>query len=465
MIIKTLFQNEGGFAVGEVEIKLLPGIPNLHIVGQPDGHIRECGIKLKSALRSCQLAWPQGHQIVVNLRPSHFRKSSAGLDLAVALGFLALTKQLPAELCVRLQEMVVYGELALDGRVFAPHDLEAALRASPAPVLSGELMGSLREGSWWQLNTLAQAEPTYSTREFDWSGFWRRPEFPDWEFESSAAEALILAAHMRLNILLAGPQGSGKSTWAKALLSLTDTPDCEQARTRRDLFGEQALESRWRPFEKPHHTITPHAMIGGGLPLFPGVISRAHGGVLVMDEFLEFDRYVLEALREPIENGYIDQARRGERTRFPADFQLIATTNLCPCGRLNPRPDVPMSCSRSLTRCRSICERLSGPLMDRFDLVVMSHLWLRRGERRRFSWIEEQVKAAREFAQSRGNETQPIPDWVAQLELSHRRRDALLRVARGLADREQKIRVQDEHYSQAFAFVEKPMADIRQLFA
>src|ERR1700733_603839 len=102
MIVKTLFQNDGRFSLGEVEIKLLPGIPLLHVVGQPDTHIKECGIKLKSALRSCDLNWPQGHQIVVNLRPSHFRKSSSGADLAIALGFLALTGQLSEAVTRRL---------------------------------------------------------------------------------------------------------------------------------------------------------------------------------------------------------------------------------------------------------------------------------------------------------------------------------------------------------------------------
>src|SRR5580693_7585194 len=123
MMVKTLFQYEGRFGLGEVEIKLLPGIPLLHVVGLPDAHIKECGIKIKSALRSCDLNWPQGNQIVVNLRPSYFRKSSSGADLAIALGFLALTGQLAEPIRSQLAKSVVYGEVALDGRVFAPPDL------------------------------------------------------------------------------------------------------------------------------------------------------------------------------------------------------------------------------------------------------------------------------------------------------------------------------------------------------
>ena len=465
MIVRTLFKHDGRFAVGEVEVKLLPGVPQLHIVGQPDAQIRECGLKLKSALRSCQLEWPQGHQIVVNLRPSHFRKSSFGAELAVALGFMAVTGQLSEALTARLSEWVVYGELALDGRVFAPYDLAPAMRALESPVLSGEAGERVREGCWWQIATLGQPEAIRIERSFDWARYWRAPEFPDWEFHADAAEALWLSAHMNLNVLLAGPQGSGKSTWAKALYSLTPPPSTAAMSELTDLFGDEVLEQGWRPLEKPHHSVTPLAMIGGGSPLFPGVISRAHGGLLVMDEFLQFSPTVLEALREPVENGHIEHARRGERARFPADFQLIGTTNLCPCGKLNPEPEKPRSCTRSLNRCRAVCDRLSGPIMDRFDLVVMSHKWLLRGGKVRYAEVRARVEASREFVRERGPVKCTIPSWVGDMELSHRRRNSLLRVARGLADRERSVKIRDEHFNEAQKLVDTPMANIQQLFA
>jgi magnesium chelatase family protein len=406
---------------------------------------------------------------VVNLRPPHFRKSSSGVDLAVALGFLALTGQLAPEVRTRLEESVVYGELALDGRVFAPHDLSVAMRAVEVPLLSGEPTGVVREGSWWQLNTLGQEQPRSIQKAFDWSRIWRPPEFPDWEFQADAAEALWLTAHMGLNVLLAGPQGSGKSTWARALYALTDQPSPEPMCELLDLFGEDVLSAGWRPFEKPHHSITPPAMIGGGSPLFPGVISRAHGGVLLMDEFLEFDAEVLEALREPIERGVIEHARRGERVRYPAAFQLVATTNLCPCGKLNPEPPdgrpVGRQCSLSLGRCRSVCGRLSGPLMDRFDLVVLSHKWLLRGPRVSFTEVRRRVAQSRAFARTRGEVLPTLPTWVRELELSHRRRNSLLRVARALADRAGRPGIDDEYFHQAMGWVESPMAHITQLFA
>lgn len=269
MIVKTLFQHNSSFALGEVEIKLLPGIPLLHVVGQPDSHIRECGVKLKSALRSCDLEWPQGHQVVVNLRPSYYRKSSSGVDLAIALGFLACTGQLSEILLKRLSDTVVYGELTLDGRVFAPLDLPSALKVAVHPLITGEAAAEIREGAWLTLTRLCDQDVRIVTRQFAWDDSWRRPEFDSIEFHPLAAESLCLAAHTGVNVLVAGPQGSGKSTWAKALHALTPPPEAAAMSELHAMFGEVALASGWRPFENPHHTITPLAMIGGGTPLLP----------------------------------------------------------------------------------------------------------------------------------------------------------------------------------------------------
>lgn len=464
MIVKTLFQHDGRFALGEVEIKLLPGIPILHVVGQPDSHIRECGIKLKSALRSCEMNWPKGHQIVVNLRPSYFRKSSSGADLAIALGFLALTGQLNDHVKARLAECTVYGELSLDGRVFAPPDLPSALKACGMPLITGTASEKIRDGEWLELPRLDSPDLKSLSRHFDWRGFWQPPDFKDLELHPKAAEDLCLAVHMNLNVLIGGPQGSGKTTWAKALFALTPPPEPEKMTELREMFGDEVLKSRWRPCESPHHSITPLAMIGGGAPIFPGVISRAHGGVLVMDEFLEFHPQVLEGLREPAENGFVEHARKGERARFPSSFQLIGTTNLCPCGKLNPEPGVSRSCSSSLIRCRSISHRLSGPIMDRFDVLVFSHQWLLNGERRKWSEIKQCLTDLREFREMRGQIQDIIPDWVGDLELSHRRRRALLRVARGLADIDHSVTIQGQHLMLAYKKVIDPMEALRQLF-
>jgi magnesium chelatase family protein len=464
MIVNTIFRHAGKFELGEIEVKLLPGVPALNLVGLPDASMKECGIKLKSALRSSGLEWPQGHQIIVNLRPSYLRKQSSGVDLAIALGFLAITDQLPEPVREALKTGIVYGEIALNGRVFAPHDVSGAMRAAAGkPLLTGHVGSFVREGVWWELKELNQKEVFREVRTFDWNAHWREPELPSVEFSEPAAQALALAVHMDLSVLVAGPQGTGKTTWAKALYALTKPPDLPRMLELADLFGDEVLEKRWRPCEQPHHTVTPQAMVGGGKPLQPGVISRAHGGLLIMDEFLEFHPYVLESLREPIERGVIEIARSGERMSWPARFQLVGTTNLCPCGKLNPNSIT--GCNYSLTRCRSICFRLSGPLMDRFDVLLYSHGWIeRRTNRIGLAEVKTMIGRMRAFAADRDTDPQAGPDWLDDLGLGHRRRKSIMRVARGLADMQESKRVLDSHVQQASDLVLSPMDSLRRLF-
>lgn len=464
MIVKTIFNHGGQWQPGEIEIHLLPGIPNLHVVGLPDAQIKESGIKLKSALKTCGLTWPKGHQIIVNLRPNHFRKNGAGVELAIALGFLAKTRQLPERLTAAVERTCVYGEVALDGRVLAPHDLALALRAAgDMEVLTGVVDGIVREGVWSEIASLRAAEVTRRQRFFDWEGYWQRPKPVEFHLHKNAAQALLLAAHMHLHVLLAGPQGSGKSTWAKMLYSLTEPPDSGLFLEREEMIGREEL--RWRPLEQPHHSITPLAMVGGGYPIAPGVISRAHGGILVMDEFLEFDTAVLENLREPLENGRVEIARKGSREVIPARFQLVGTTNLCPCGKAVPGENI--QCPHVFRRkCSSVVQRLSGPLLDRFDLLVYSHQWYdRSGPLVTVAELRAQLADLREFRERRGEVELEVPAWVDEMPLNHRRRASLLRVARGLADMRGSRAVKSEHLTDAVELVVKPIAQLDELFA
>lgn len=466
MIVKTLFSVDGRFQPGEVEVRLLAGVPQLHVVGQPDSHIREVGIKLKSSLKALGLKWPRGHQIVVNLRPSNIRKHSSGAELAIALGFLGESGQLSEQLSSRLKDCVVYGELALDGRVLAPADLAvAAASCGKGWILTGAVGPEIREGRWLSMSSLGDSGFSSEERSFDWDAFWKKPDLPSYRLHEAAARALWVTLHSRLSVLVAGPQGTGKTTWAEAMYALTSKPELQKVREGIALFGESALESRWRPFERPHHSITPLAMIGGGVPLQAGVISRAHGGVLVMDEFLEFEGRVLEGLREPLETGYVEHARCGDRAKFPADFQLVGTTNLCPCGKLNPNPEKKIACSHSLGRCRSVCYRLSGPIMDRFDWMLMSHEWLGNGRRVGIEEVAENLERVRAFAKTRGPVATDLPEWIASMALSHRRRRAVLRVARALADGEESREIQYPHFAEAYDLVVQPMEAVKQIFA
>jgi magnesium chelatase family protein len=463
MNVKTFFQSHGKIETGFVEVKLLPGIPQLHIVGLPDASIRECGIKLKSALRSLGLDWPAGRQIVVSLRPMDFKKSGSGVDLPIALAYLAATGQLSKEILELLKDHAVYGEIALNGEVHAPGDLAQVLSVTEMGVLTGQLQSTVREGRWREIKMLNQASAGQRSENFDWSEHWQRPRLPNFLFPEVAAKHLILSAHMGLNVLLAGPQGTGKTTWARILHALMPPPNSEKTKTLISYFGEEILQSRWAPLEQPHHTITPQAMIGGGLPPQPGVITRAHGGVLLMDEFLHFHPQVLESLREPIESGYVEIARKGSRQKFPADFQLVATTNLCPCGKMNP-----LKCNRhcplGLVRCRSTIFRLSGPILDRFDLLSLTHDWTGSGPRMSLEEILRQVEGARQFAISRPVGEPGNQDWMLECDLSHRRRNSIARVARGIADLARSAIVEPHHVSEAFDMVVTPMRKLREIF-
>jgi len=463
MTIKTLFYYEGKLELAEVEVKLLPGIPHLHFVGLPDASIRECGLKLKSALRSQGLKWPAGQQIVVSLRPMDLRKSGAGIDLAVALAYLAVTGQLSKEIRERLSSHVVFGEIALNGQVLAPLNLAQALRAARGqPLITGVLQKPVRHGRWLELAQITDQQPVEREANFNAADFWQRPPLPNLQIHEAAARDLLLSIHLRLAVLVAGPQGSGKTTWARLLHALAPPPDPIQMDEAASLFGEEIWETRWRPLEHPHHTLTPQAMIGGGRPLEAGVITRAHGGTLIMDEFLEFPYSVLEALREPMESGCVTLARNGRREKFPADFQLVATTNLCPCGKLVP--GVNTSCGFSLGRCRSVTQRLSGPLLDRFDLMILSHEWLKPGRRIATEELLEEVESLREFAASRDANHKTAP-WLAELGLSHRRQKSVALVARGLADLEHSVGVEPRHFTDAFKLSCEPMQKLREIFA
>jgi magnesium chelatase family protein len=391
------------------------------------------------------------------------RKSGAGADLPIALAFLAATEQISPQMRELLETHVVYGELSLSGEIHAPADLSQALRVARMPMLTGRPASELREGEWSEIKMLNQPAAERRMKTFDWESFWEKPSLPSFTLHEKAARQLMLASHMRLNTLLAGPQGTGKTTWAKLLHALTTKPLPADLYAREAHFGEEAYTCRWRPFEQPHHSATPQAMIGGGNPVVPGIITRAHGGVLVMDEFLQFHPVVLEALREPVESGHVDIARRGSRERFPARFQLVATTNLCPCGKLNPLT-VGRNCTLSLGRCRSTTARLSGPLLDRFDFLSLTHEWTGRGARMAVEEIAKRIEAAGEFARTRPAAVEEPPAWIGELELNHRRRRSMALVARGLADLDAEPKVLSRHTQEAFELVVTPMKKLREIF-
>ncbi len=343
----------------EVELILIPGLPQIHFLGLPDQVIRESIHRIKSAIRHQGFEFPKTKQILVNIRPQHIKKSSRGVELAVAAALLWETGQLPAPL--GQSHYYVYGELGLNGEVYQPEDLREFEGSPDATVLTGECSGLMNFqrhciDSLKNLNQPANVPADIESFQP------LRPQLGlEIKFPRAQARLLQILGLGKHHALLAGPAGSGKSTLAKALISFLEDPRKEDLCRRK---------INWSPLVMPHHSISALSLVGGGVPPKPGEISKADGGLLVMDELLEFSPACQEALREPLEEGLIRVVRGLKSDVFSAKFQLIATTNLCPCGQWVPGADI--SCRFARHRCISYQQKLSGPFLDRFEILFFT---------------------------------------------------------------------------------------------
>ena len=443
----------------EVQVNLLPGLPEVKFSGLVDMAIKESATRLKSAFRKAGFQWPSRQQIIINLSPSYIKKSSPGMDLALASAILWNTGQMNFS-HYKSRNLYCYGELSLNGEISAPEDWKA-IPSGKTPLVTGRFEGrNFREGIYSAENLKSLGEGIKIPAE-NWESQLKKPKAPDWKFSPQAALILKLAAAGEHGLLLCGESGSGKTTLTESLYHVLSPPD--RARWEESVRLFQGESHPWRPYINPHHTITPLSMIGGGSPLFPGEISNAHGGQLVLDEYLEFHPKVQEALREPVEKGKIRLVRRGQSAVFPARFLLTAATNLCPCGDYIPGKSA--QCSYSLRKCQSYLDRLSGPMLDRFDLLAFSHQW--KGKKTvTLESIGEEVEAASRFRlKSRGqkilNSQLELADLESQADSkalkmmpqtsSHRRKRALLRAARTLADLKGEEKVGIAFLEEAFA--------------
>lgn len=445
MKLRTLIRENEQLIPAEVEVHLLPGLPALHVLGLPDQVIKESVHRIRSALKAQGFQWPRARQVLVNIRPVHRRKSSRGLELAIAAGLLWETGQKKAP--KDLEHWYVYGELGLSGEVLEPEDLARDFFPSEGQsVLTGS-GGPARGFARERVPALADLDRPVHDVPIGPLHEVRRPlDGLSLSFTESEARVLAVTALGDLHVLLAGASGAGKSTLAKALRSFLREPTAEEIQAGR-------IEDGWRPWIAPHHSVSALSLIGGGVPPRRGEISRADGGVLFLDELLEFPPAAQEALREPIETGRI-RVSRGLRSRsFPARFQLIATTNLCPCGRWSP--GVHVECGKSWRRCNSNMEKISGPFFDRFDLLVLTEG--RKAERTVSGQrIFEQVEQARKFRAGRPLEDAvELPEpWRSELRqpeffFSERRRLSTLRVARLFADLDRSDVVEGKHVEEA----------------
>jgi magnesium chelatase family protein len=366
----------------EVQVQLIPGLPAFNVVGLADKAVAESRERVRGAVAAMGLALPP-KRIVVNLSPADLPKEGSHFDLPIALGLLAAMGVVDAE---TLAEYVIVGELGLDGRVASsPGVLLAALHASEqgkglvCPAAQGA------EAAWaGQIEVVAAPDLLALINHFKGHGLLAAPQpgeaddpalGPDLKQvkgQETAKRALEIAAAGGHNLLMIGPPGAGKSLLAACLPGILPPLDAGEAlevsmvQSVAGTLTEGRL-TRARPFRNPHHSASMAALTGGGLRVKPGEVSLAHLGVLFLDELPEFQRAVLDSLRQPLESGTVSVARANAHVTFPARVQLVAAMNPCRCGHLG---DAALACSRAPNCAADYQAKVSGPLLDRIDLHV-----------------------------------------------------------------------------------------------
>jgi magnesium chelatase family protein len=474
----------------DCEVDVGPGLPGFVIVGLPDPSVREVRERVWPALRNAGFR-PPDRKVIVNLAPAARRKEGASIDLAVALGVLAATEQVPAE---PLRNTAALGELSLDGSLRGPRgtlglaeavwragapSLLCAATAAPEAALVAPLtvrpVAHLGEAvSWLRGIELPRQEPAAPDAAADTA-----PDLADVRGQLVARRALEIAAAGGHHLLLVGPPGAGKSMLAQRMPGILPPLEPAEALTVTRLHSAVGLRApgsglmRVRPFRAPHHSLSRAALIGGGSPPRPGELSLAHHGVIFLDEFAETSRDARDALREPLENGRVWISRARGSGCFPANALLVAAMNPCPCGWLgHPK----RGCRCTPTDLARYATRVSGPVLDRLDLQIevpalTAEELLSTGIGEPSSPVRERVLIARRRQRERGvlnallsnaalREHGPldaagrrlISDAVDRGGMSARAVHRALRVARTIADLADEERVTIMHVAEALQY-------------
>jgi magnesium chelatase family protein len=371
-----------------VEVHLANGLPSFTIVGLPDTEVKESKDRVRAALQNARFEFP-ARRITVNLAPADLPKESGRFDLPIALGILAASEQMPAD---ELGKYEFAGELSLSGELrpirgalamtFAMHragDADGIKRAFILPRANADEAALVRNAAIFPADSLLDVCAHFAARDNEarLSRHVARadaahpvyPDFAEVKGQAQAKRALEVAAAGGHSVLMVGPPGKSMlaARFPGILPPMTDEEALESAAVQSLTSGFSTARWKARPYRAPHHTASGVALVGGGGTPRPGEISLAHRGVLFLDELPEFDRRVLEVLREPLESGHITISRAGRQADFPARFQLIAAMNPCPCGFLG----------HSSNKCRCTPDvvaryqdKISGPLLDRIDMQI-----------------------------------------------------------------------------------------------
>lgn len=477
----------------EVQCAVAPGMPAFTVVGLPDKAVTEAKERVRAALTALSISLPS-KRITINLSPADLPKEGSHFDLPIALAVMAALEMIPKD---ETERTLALGELSLDGTLVrvagalpsaltaAEHNLRllcpSACGAEAAWVDAAEVIAAPDLGQAFAHFTNRRILPAASPGQASPPAGQR--DMKDVKGQERAKRALEIAAAGRHHMLMMGPPGSGKSMLAARLptilppLTALEALETSQVHSVAGLLGEDGI-SRERPFRDPHHTSSMAALVGGGRHAKPGEISLAHNGVLFLDEFPEFQKPVLETLRQPVETGQIAIARANAHIRYPCRFLLLAAANPCKCGHLG---DDAQECTRAPVCGADYIGRISGPLMDRFDLRVdvpavsyqeldlpatgassaqiASRVTAARGiQEKRYQMTECRVNAdadgavLEEMVQIEADAKDLLLRAADQFQLSARGYHRVLRVARTIADLDATDGITHTHLAEALSF-------------